>query len=292
MLNYEEFQLELMKALEERYPTAKIVRQSRFKFNGIKQGIVIEMSGNIQPIVYPDNLYEGYLKVEDMGLVLDSVELAIECEKMNRFKNMIKDWEQAKEHLYPYIVNLEKNQLCMDCNDYVYKEKLDFAYGVFWELADDDGIACVNITKQMLDMWNVSEEEVFAVAEKNAKYVVKPIKQIIDELLGEEVSEEEISESEAMYVLTNTTRNRAAAGIFDMDLMKKTAEELESDFFILPSSIHDAILVLEKFAPSEESLRKMVKEVNQTQVKEEEYLSENVYLYSREKKTVDIVEFD
>lgn len=171
MLSYEEFQLELMRALEKRYPDAKIVRQSRFKFNEIKQGIAIETQGNLQPIVYPDNLYEGYQMVEDMELVLDSIDLAIEYDKMNKFKDIVKDWEQARHYIFPYIANLEKNQLCMDCHDYVYKKKLDFAYGVYVELPDEDGFACVTITNKLLQLWDVSEVEVFDVAEHNRNTV-------------------------------------------------------------------------------------------------------------------------
>lgn len=292
MLSYEEFELELMKALEKRYPNAKFVSKSRYRFNGIKQGIEIVGDSNIVPVVYTDNLYEGYKVLEDMELVIDSIDLAIEHEKMKNFKTIVKDWNQAKKHIYPYIVNMEKNQLCMEHNDYVYKQKLDFAYGVYVELPDNDGIACVNITRDLLRLWSISEEEVFEIAEQNAKYSVKPMRQVIAELMGKEFSEEEPIENEAMYVVTNKTKNRGAAGIFDFDLLRKTAEELDSDFYILPSSIHEVILVLEKEAPSMQKLKELVGDVNQCQVKEEEFLSENVYFYSREEHQVKIVEMD
>ena len=292
MLSYEEFELELMKALEKRYPDAKFVRKPRYKFNGIKQGIEIVGQDDVVPIVYTDNLYDGYQRVEDMGLVLDSIDLALECEKMSKFKNIVKDWNQAKKHIYPYIVNMEKNQLCMDYNGYVYKQKLDFAYGVYVELPDDDGIACVNITRDLLRLWNISEEEVFEIAEQNAKYDVKPMQQVIAELMDKDVSELDIPEDEVMYVVTNTTKNRGAAGLFDLDLLKRTAEELESNFFILPSSMHEIILVLASSAPSKEQLQESVVDVNKCQVNEDDYLSDNVYYYSREAHEVSVVEFN
>ena len=169
---------------------------------------------------------------------------------------------------------------------------MDFAYSVYVEIADDDGIGCVNITHDLLQLWEVSEEEVFAIAEQNAKYSVTPMRQVIGELMGKEFSDEERIENEAMYVVTNKTKNRGATGIFDFNLMRATAEELNSDFYILPSSIHEVILVLEKEAPSKQSLKEMVGEVNQCQVKEEEFLSENVYFYSREAHQVKIAEMD
>jgi len=292
MLSYDEFQLELMKALKKRYPDAKIVRQSRFKFNEIKQGIVIETKENIQPIVYPDNLYEVYQRVEDMELVLDSIKLALEYDKMNMFKDIVKDWEQVRKYIFPYIVNLEKNQLCMDCHDYVYKTKLDFAYGVYVELPDDDGCACVTITKELLKLWEVSEVEVFDVAEHNAKYCVRPMSEVIKELMEGQNYEYDESEEELMYVVTNERKHRGAVAMFDLELLKQTADKLGSDFFILPSSMHELILVSESAGPSKEFLREAVVDVNRCQQTEEDYLSDNVYYYDKQTQTVDMVEFD
>lgn len=291
MLSYEEFELELMKELTKRYPDANIVKKSRYKFNRIKKGIVIEGPGNIHPTVYPEELYEAYQRWEDMELVIHSIDVAVECEKVEEFKTIIKNWDKAKEYIYPYIVNLDKNQLCMDCNEYVYREQLDFAHSIYLELPDDKdgGLACVNVTKNLLELWNVSEDEVFDIAKKNAKYVVKPMKEVIAELLDVDCSELEISDDNAMYVLSNKTRNRGAAGLLDLELLNKTAEDLQSNYYILPSSIHELIFVLEESAPTKEILKEMVEEINQTQVKEEEFLSNNIYYYSRAKKDIVIV---
>ena len=114
MLSYEEFELELMKELAKCYPDAKIVKQSRYKFNRIKKGIVIEGPGNIHPTVYPEELYEAYQRLEDMELVIHSIDVAIECEKVEQFKTIVKDWGKARDYIDPNIVNRDKNKLCMD----------------------------------------------------------------------------------------------------------------------------------------------------------------------------------
>ena len=59
---------------------------------------------------------------------------------------------------------------------------------------------------------------------------------------------------------------------------------LRKNFFVLPSSIHECILVPDLGQYSREELAKMVKEVNQTQVEEEEILSYQVYYYDRQKE--------
>lgn len=293
MLSYEEFEIEFEKELKNRYPEKEIIRRPQYKFNGIKHGLTIMGTGDIHPTVYPKDFYELYQEYEEIELVVDAVDSAIECEKVVDFKNILLDWSQVKEHIFPFIINLEKNESCLECNDYIFKKKLDFAYGVYVDLLDDDGgHANVNITKSMLELWEVSEEEIFNVAARNAKYNVKPMKQVIAELTGLDCSEIDISEDNAMYVLSNETRNRGAAGILDLELLNNTAENLQSAFYILPSSIHELIFLLEEQAPSAETLKEMVKEINQTQVRQEEFLSDNIYYYSRETQDVSIVEFD
>ena len=65
MLSFEEFDFELMRTLDEKYPEMKKRRRMRYRFNEIKMGIVLEGPNGIEPIVYPDNLYEAYKEMED-----------------------------------------------------------------------------------------------------------------------------------------------------------------------------------------------------------------------------------
>ena len=70
------------------------------------------------------------------------------------------------------------------------------------------------------------------------------------------------------------------------DVVKRFAEENDRDFFILPSSVHEVILIPKVSGVSAEMLLEMVKEVNATQVEDIEVLSDNVYCYERESDRV------
>lgn len=293
MYTYEEFSVKFEKELRERFPDAKIIRKPQYKFNGIKHGLTIMGPGDVHPTVYPEDFYELYQEYEEIELVVDAVVSALECDKISGFKDVLLDWNKVKESVFPFIVNLNNNEACLECNDYVFQKKLDFAYGVFVELQDDEGgHANVNITKSMLELWEVSEEEMFSIAEQNAKYDVKPMKQVIAELMGLDDLDLNIPEDNTMYVLTNETRNRGAAGILDLNLLQKTADNLQSDFYILPSSIHELILLPKDSAPEKKVLKDMVEEINLTQVKNEDFLSNNIYYYSRETHDVVIVSLE
>lgn len=86
----------------------------------------------------------------------------------------------------------------------------------------------------------------------------------------------------AMYVLSNHTRINGAACILYDGVLEKIAEMLECNLFILPSSVHEVILIPEKGDEDYERLSEMVREVNETQLSPEEVLADHAYYYSRE----------
>ena len=91
-----------------------------------------------------------------------------------------------------------------------------------------------------------------------------------------------------MYVLSNRDRVFGAAGILYDRILSSAGARLEEDFYVLPSSVHEVILVPGHVAGSEKELHAMVHEVNHTQVEPEEVLSENVYHYDRKKHCLSI----
>ena len=148
----------------------------------------------------------------------------------------------------------------------------------------------INVSKGMLELWGISEQELFETAEKNAIYDVKPMSVLIKELTKQPMRSELEHEADAMYVVSNENRRRGAAGIFNTELIQKRAEELGCNFYILPSSLHEIILMREDMAPEMEILENMVRDINKTQVLVEDYLSDSIYYYDRNTKEVTIVE--
>ena len=58
-------------------------------------------------------------------------------------------------------------------------------------------------------------------------------------------------------------------------------QKLGENYYILPSSIHEVIVVPESKSPVKQDLEEMVREINETQVEEEEILSYRAYYFSR-----------
>lgn len=85
------------------------------------------------------------------------------------------------------------------------------------------------------------------------------------------------------YVLSNTRFYYGAAEVLREDILEKFSRKIGGIFYILPSSVHELILVPESTFICTEYLREMVKEVNKDVVTKEEWLLENVYYYDSEK---------
>ena len=90
-----------------------------------------------------------------------------------------------------------------------------------------------------------------------------------------------------MYVLTNTSGSLGAAALFYPDVKEKAAELLGSDYYILPSSVHEVILVPDSAGINAKELCDMVKQANRTVVEEQDILSDNVYHYSKDERRLD-----
>ena len=110
---------------------------------------------------------------------------------------------------------------------------------------------------------------------------LKTMNVVIHELLEEPFDE---SEEDCMYVLTNPIRTFGAACILYEGVLEDIGNQLNENFYILPSSIHEVIIVPESKSPNRVELEEMIHEINETQVAVEEVLSDKAYYYSRKEK--------
>lgn len=172
---------------------------------------------------------------------------------------------------------------------------------------DDEGIGTIRITNEHMKMWKISTEELLSYASKNTRRLFPPsirtMKDTICSLLCNEmmnhceddcyedfynqlISSSLSMDSPPMYILSNQKGINGASCILYKNLLNDFSNQIQSDFFILPSSVHEVILIPFQENIKKESLEHMVQDVNRTQVALEEVLSDRVYFYSREKKGI------
>ena len=164
---------------------------------------------------------------------------------------------------------------------------------------DENGIGSTLITNAMAKELDLAEENLFKIAAENTPKlfppVVKPMTQMIfgmltdDGNMPKEVAEQVVNGmsggNEMMWIITNDKGISGAVNmIFEKNLFE-LSKGLKDDLYILPSSIHEVIAVPSGFGEPEE-LAELVQQVNMDVVDVSERLSNQVYHYSRESRTL------
>ena len=142
-----------------------------------------------------------------------------------------------------------------------------------------------------MECWKVTEDDLFHTAMENTPYFQKKkmagMNSVIEYLTGKKVDDVIEDCSANMYILTVEDNLNGAAVILYPDVLKGIAEKMRcKKFFIIPSSIHETIIVPMFSEDDFEALSQMVKEVNATQLKPEDVLSDHAYVYRRADNTI------
>ncbi|MFI3238792.1 MAG: DUF5688 family protein [Lachnospiraceae bacterium] len=139
--------------------------------------------------------------------------------------------------------------------------------------------AFFKVRNNMLESLGISNDELFDYAKLNKREHME-LDSLNRIVLGQmnDLSEDERNNLpfEPPYVLSNKEKIFGASLIVDPVVMNKVKEMIGSDFYVLPSSIHE-ILLIPKGEADLEVLKTMVREVNENEVDEEDKLSDNVY---------------
>lgn len=161
--------------------------------------------------------------------------------------------------------------------------------------ADEEGVGGIVIDNTLMDYLHLSLEELSALADKNTPLIFKPriyeMGAMIQELIGtfdEMPPLDELPNGE-MFVLTNTIKVNGASAMFYENLLEHIASTLNSSFFILPSSIHEVILLKDHGNIPPQFLKEMVQTVNVSEVPDDEILSDSVFYYSQKTNTLSVV---
>lgn len=255
--------------------------------NTERRGLVFLEEGiNISPTIYLEEVYREFQEGKDFHKIVQEV---LEVYKSTRFS---KGWETEELQSFNKIqgkilcklINREKNREFLEDTPYISFLDLAIVCYVLIELKEN-GIATMPVKVSQLKMWGIEETELFRVAKENVQKQfpaeLRQMKEVIAEMLGIDVVQDE---EDFMYVLSNEIRSFGAVCIIYDNILELIAGELKENYYIIPSSIHEVIIVPESKAPRKEEIEKMIKEINETQVEEEEVLSNSVYFYNLNEK--------
>lgn len=240
---------------------------------------------NISPTIYLEEYYNLFTDGFSIEYIVDSILDVYREVKFDHAWNVhtIKDFSVMQSKIAYKVIHAEKNKALLE--NMPHTSYLDFAV-VFYILfeADKSGTATIPITHELLSLWNTTITELQRIAFANAPKLLpvnfSPMQAVINELMGNVFTEEDCN-NDIMFVLTNSLRTFGAACILYDGILEQIGTRIGENYYLLPSSIHEMIIIPESQSPSREHLRKMVMEINETQVEQEDYLSDSIYYYDR-----------
>ena len=284
------------------------------KNNGIEMtGIVVKRSGcNASPTIYIDRLYHNNIteaEVKEAAELLNSDFRKAEMKEDMDLSGFL-DFEKAGERLAFRLVNKEKNRELL--KEVPYKTFFNLALVFYYSVQEPPfgGKAAILVHNTHMKLWNTNVDELFQIAFRNSPKLfpgeIEGMEEVIKDILAEglrkdiphnsteqmeftqewmeeiltQMTQELAGAKLPMYVLTNRQKFYGAACMLYPGILKEFAKKLGQDFFILPSSVHEVILVPAKDAADKDTLKEIVTDINRTQVAEDEVLADSVYLYS------------
>ena len=236
------------------------------KTTGTYTGVVVEKIGIPSPVVNIDSLYSAY--------ILGDISME-ECKSrarkilMNKpdmnFEFNIRDigmWGIVKNQLYLRLTNNNANS--------IYRTVEDMFLVPYIRLSADDS-AATRVTKELLDLWGVDEDEVFEQAEIN-QVNIRPVK-ITD--LGTALG---LPCPFDVVIITTKNDLCGASAIFYPGIFEELYDRL-GEFYLIPSSIHEMLAISKSNAADPEDLRNMVKTINADSVDECDRLTDSIYTF-------------
>lgn len=297
--------------LAETLPDCNFDVKSITKDNGLcLTGIVVHKIGTIfAPIVYLNSYFDRF----KTGVSLPDI-----------IKEIINDYEAGLENATDINIDtikdfsLVKNRICYRLINKEFNNKLllsiphrDF-YGLaviyYINLASTDNDSwSVKVTNTLMDLWNVDETQLYAIASKNTpnleKGCITPLCDTLKGMAGLPVQNPDdkmyipfknfnmiISYEDncvPMYIATNMCKTYGA-GVIMYDGLLKSFARVIGNFFVLPSSVHECIFVSGEREDAQR-ISQIVKEVNATMVSAEEILSDSCWYYNAKNDTLEMI---
>lgn len=266
---------EILDEMRKRYPNADVTIRTVKKIEGDLRGITIrEKNSNVAPTMYLDSYkYSGTIteicdrleKIYKNSRVADNVDL-----------DWFSNFDIVKTKLRIKLVNYEKNKEYLADKPFV--KILDLAAMFYIEVKNgqiENG--SVTVLNEHMEYWKTSIDVMYANACMNEHAIIKDIVDVMYEMSGVEMPE---ALRGSQLVVSNEERIFGAGTfIAELDRLKR----LYGKFYVLPSSIHEVIVVPEcKNLFRKKELDEQVREVNKTEVTENEILSDHAYYFNGE----------
>lgn len=290
-MNYEVFKKNLMAAVEAELESQGIEgitlkNEEIMSPDGMTDRLIVGIPGSNISMAYRlqeiYNDYDGDIESKAENLVESIKENLKVKEKEADVKSFITDFDQAKENLMFRLIPGDSPVL----KEAPYKSFTDkMALVVNLQLdsfSDDHGRACVMVDNALMDIYGVSKDELFEIAQENS-LKKEPIKiNTLNSMVAMMMNDPEYeapANAPTVLVVSNESGFHGAAVIGYPDTLDQIKEKVGGDFYLIPSSVHEFLIMKDDGTINPNTLNSMVRDVNTNVLNPRDILADECFHY-------------
>lgn len=271
------------------------VREVMKNNDRVMTGLSIFKDGNnITPTIYLEPYGEDIAAGRSMASVLEEIARIQQREsgRADFSPSVLRDYGKVRPMLSVRLCDPEWNPGYLKDKPHTACGELAAVYRV-QVMAGKEGTASIAVTYDMMRLWGVTKERLHQDAAEAESLRNPPrlyrLKDIIFDSKWEDMFEAAgplQAGPMPMYVLTNSNMIDGA-GVAAMEgVLDRVGELLGKDFYVLPSSVNEVMILPDNGVMRTKDLEDMVREINHEEVAPHEQLSEKVQYYDRAAKTL------
>ncbi len=284
MMSFEEFLNATKDRVREELPDAEVRIQLVNKLQGESYlGISVKPEGSTAAATFNVSpAYERYQAdpsqesaiLNKIAADAKEVSSAIPVFEVTSFT----DYGNARDHLVMQVVPVDPNKELLANIPHKTVEDIAVVYRVEF-LNPADRTASILVTNELMAEYGITPEQLHADAVEAQLANHPPILKNMSEMLGDMTGGLlDIPES-PMWVATVEGGQNGASVTQLPGFLAQAAEKLGGDFYVLPSSVHEVLFIRDDGSFDREDLERMVRDVNDREVIEADFLSNSVYHY-------------
>lgn len=302
---YEDFLSEFVREMESKLADygMEVSIVNKMRNNGIlEKCIKVDIPGcNMSPSIGTLSLYEHYREFDDLDKIVSALSKKIIEDKNRQIDTMsVLSKENILNSTYLMVINAKSNQKLLSETPHYFIAEGELAVIPRLNISITDKSGFIILKNDLLPKLQMTGDEILRVGKNNmVEQNLFEINSLLSETMqamtdnGEDIADDFsdffTEETPKAFVITNKDKKLGACCLACPEVIETAINKLGIDCYILPSSIHEVILI-EKGGGSEdlEYLRDMVNQVNRQSVPAAEILSDKVFVYNQKTKKIEI----
>lgn len=302
---YEEFLSEFVREMESKLADygMEVSIVNKMRNNGIlEKCIKVDIPGcNMSPSIGTLSLYEHYREFDDLDKIVSALSKKIIEDKNRQIDTMsVLSKENILNSTYLMVINAKSNQKLLSETPHYFIAEGELAVIPRLNISITDKSGFIILKNDLLPKLQMTGDEILQIAKLNtSSQNLFEINSLLSETMqamtdnGEDIADD-FSEffteiTPKAFVVTNKDKKLGACCLACPEVIGTAIEKMGFDCYILPSSIHEVILVEKKGNADEiEELRDMVNQVNRQSIPANEILSDQVFQYNQKTKKIEI----